>query len=77
MYVNNSLHPCAIQTEKINNADLIFVELRNHNNKVIVFLIYRPPGQSPETDNKLYDMIIKTCGNFETIVSYGQLSSSR
>ncbi len=43
-YVNNTLYPCAIQTEKINNVDLIFVELRNHNNKVIVYLIYRQPG---------------------------------
>ncbi len=68
MYVKNSLHPCAIQTEKINNIDLMFVELRNHNSNVIVCLIYRPAGQSPETDNKLFDIIIETCGNFETLV---------
>ncbi len=53
--------------KNINNVDLICVELRNHNTKVIVCLIYRPPGQSPETDNKLFDVIIETCGNFETI----------
>ncbi len=47
---------------------MIFVELRNHNNKVIVCLIYRPPGQFPETDNKLFDVIIETCGHFESIV---------
>ncbi len=67
MYIINSLYPCAIQTEKINNVDLIFVELRN-NNKAIFCLIYRPPGQSPKTDNKLFDVIIETCGHFETIV---------
>ncbi len=68
MYINNSLYPCEIQTEKINNVDLIFVELRNHNNKVIVCLIYRPPGQSPEADNKLFNVISEICGHFETIV---------
>ncbi len=68
MYINNSLYPCTIQTEKINNVDLIFVELRNHNNKVIVCLIYRPPGQSPKPDNKLFDVITEICGQFETLV---------
>ncbi len=43
-YVNNTLYPCALETEKINNVDLVFVQLRNHNNKVIVYLIYRQPG---------------------------------
>ncbi len=68
LYINNNLYPCAIQTEKINNGDLNFVELRSHNNKVIVCLIYRPPGQSPETDNKLFDVVTETCGHFETTV---------
>ncbi len=48
--------------------DLNFVELRSHNNKAIVNLICRPPGQSPETDNKLFDVVIETCGHFETIL---------
>ncbi len=68
MYVNNGLHPRAIQTEKINNVGLIIVELRNHNNKVIVCLICRPLGQSSERENKLFDVIIETCGIIETIV---------
>ncbi len=66
MYVNSSLYLCTIQTEKINNVDLIFVELSNHIYKIIVCLIYRPPA--PEKDNKLFDVIIQTCGHFETIV---------
>ncbi len=68
LYINNNLHPSAIQTEKINNVDLNFVKLRSHNNKVIVYLSYRPPSQSPETDNKLFDLVIETCDNFETIL---------
>ncbi len=68
LYIKNNPYPCAIQTEKINNVDLNSVELRSHNNKVIVYLIYRPPGQSFETDNKLFDVVIETCGHFETIV---------
>ncbi len=54
--------------KKINNVDLIFVELTNHNNEVIVSLIYQPPSQSPETDDKLFDVVTETCGHFETIV---------
>ncbi len=34
LYINNNLYACAIQTEKINNVDLNFVELKSHNNKV-------------------------------------------
>ncbi len=64
LYINNNLYPCAIQAEKINNIDLNSVELRSHNNKVIVCLIYRQPGQSPETDNKLFDAVSKTCCHF-------------
>ncbi len=67
MYINNSLYPCTIQTEQITKVDLISVELRNHNNKVTVCLIYRPPSQSPETDNKRSDVITETCGHFEAI----------
>ncbi len=65
LYINNNLYPCVIQTEKINNVDLNFVELRNHNNKVIVCLIYRPLDQFPETNNKLFDVVIEKCGHFE------------
>ncbi len=50
LYIHSRVYPCAIQTEIIKNVDLIFVELRNHNNKVIVSLIYRPPGQTSEID---------------------------
>ncbi len=64
LYINNNFYQCAIKTENINNVDLNFVELRSHNNKIIVCLIYRPPGQSPETDNKLFNIVIETCRYF-------------
>ncbi len=54
--------------EKNNNIYLILVEPRNHNKKVIVCLIYRPPGQSPETDNKVFDVVIEICCHFQAIV---------
>lgn len=42
------------------NVNLIFAELRNENDKLVLSLIYRPPGHSPEADIKLFDTHFKT-----------------
>ncbi len=39
-------------------------KIHKNRNKAIFCLMYRPPDQSPETDNKLFDVIIETCGHF-------------
>ena len=70
LYVHNSLQPIALKTEAVPNVDSLFVELKNKCNKskVTIGLVYRPPKQTVENDEKLFDLILETSHRNETLI---------
>ena len=70
LYVHNSLQPSLVKTEAVTNADTLFVEIRNKcgKSKVMIGLVYRPPGQPQENDHKLYDLMLETGHRCETVI---------
>ena len=68
LYVRNSLHPLLVKKEVISKVDVVFVEIRNNSSKLILGLIYRPPGQPTAKDNLLFDQVSEICCNFETVI---------
>uniref|UniRef100_A0A0P4VVU6 Reverse transcriptase domain-containing protein n=1 Tax=Scylla olivacea TaxID=85551 RepID=A0A0P4VVU6_SCYOL len=60
-YVKSNLHPRLLPTPTIANIDVTFIQLENKSRKITLGLIYRPPAQSPATDEKLYDLIADIC----------------
>ena len=64
LYVRASLHPVVIEKEPINNIDAIFLKVKDTSRNLILGLVYRPPGQSDDVDDKLYELISDiSCSN--------------
>ena len=57
LYVKTSLHPIVTQQDEVNNVDIVVVQIKNRSRKLNLGLIYRPPGQSVVTDDRLYELI--------------------
>ena len=70
LYVHNSLHPTALERESVPNVDTLFVDLKNKcgKSKVTIGLVYRPPKQTVENDEKLFDSILEASQRNETII---------
>ena len=69
LYIRKHLHPISIKKSLINNIDSIYIQLKNEaNEKIIIGIIYRPPAQSNDTDNKLYDQISDICCTHNTVL---------
>ena len=60
-YVKSNLQPRLLPNPIIANIDISFIQIGSKSRKMILGLVYRPPGQSPATDEKLYDQIADTC----------------
>ena len=54
-----SFNPTVWQTEKIDNVDVIFLQLKTRSKKIIIELIYRPSAHNNNSDRKLFDQIIE------------------
>ena len=50
-----------LQVPVITNIDATFIQIENKSHKITLGLVYRPPAQSPATDEKLYDQIADIC----------------
>ena len=70
LYVHNSLQPSLVKTDEVPNVNTLFVEVRSECGKtrLIIGLVYRPPGQPLENDNKLYDLMLETSNRCETVI---------
>ena len=67
-YVKASLNLTVLQTKKIDNVDVTFLQIETHSKKIIIRLIYRPPIHNINSDRKLYDQIIKVSNSFESVI---------
>ena len=67
-YVKASLNPTVLQTEKIDNIDVIFLQLKTRPKKIIFGLIYRPPAHNNNSDRKLFYQIIEVSNSFESVI---------
>ena len=57
-----------MQTEKIDNVDVIFLQLKTHSKKIIIELIYRRLAHNNNSDRKLFDQIIEVINSFESVI---------
>ena len=60
-----SLNPTVLQITKIDNVDVIYLQLRTCFMKIIVGLIYRPQTHNIK---KLFDQIIEISNSFESVI---------
>ena len=67
-YVKASLNLTVLQTKKIDNVDVTFLQIETHSKKIIIRLIYRPPIHNINSDRKVYDQIIKVSNSFESVI---------
>ena len=70
LYIHNSLEASLVKTETVTNVDILFVEIKNKcgKSKVMLGLVYRPPGQLLENDHKLYELMLETSHRCETVI---------
>ena len=70
LYVHNSFQPSLVKTEAVTNVDTLFIEIKNKcgKSKVVIGIVYRPPGQPLENDHKLFDLMIETSHRCETVI---------
>ena len=60
--------------KKIDNLNVIFLQLETHSKKIVIGLIYRPPTHNINSNRKLYDKIIKVNNSFESVI-FGDFKS--
>ena len=68
IYVKTNLHPFAKPVKKMNNIDVTFIQLNTKVRKLVIGVIYRPPRQIRETDDKLYEQIAEICSENDTLI---------
>ena len=68
LYVRTNLHPITKSTTKITNINASFTQLNLQSRKIVIGIIYRPPGQSVATDNELYEQLADICCENETVI---------
>ena len=74
IYVKTNLHPFAKPVKKVNNIDVSFIQLNSKVRKLVIGVIYRPPHQVRETDDKLYEQIAEICSEIDTLIVGFQFS---
>ena len=67
-YVKARLNPIVLQTEKIDNVDVTFLQFKTRSKKIIIGLIYRLPAHNNNIDRKLFDQIIEVSNSFESVI---------
>ena len=67
IYVKVSLNSMVLQTEKIDNVDVLILQLKTHLKKIVIGLIYRPSAHNSNSDRKIYDQIIEVSNSFESV----------
>ena len=67
IYVKVSLNSMVLQTEKIDNVDVLILQLKTHLKKIVIGLIYRPSTHNNNSDRKIYDQIIEVSNSFESV----------
>ena len=72
LYVKTSLHPIVTQQDEVNNVDIVVVQIKNRSWKLNLCLIYRPPGQSAVTDDRLYEQIAEISCYTDSVI-FGDL----
>ena len=68
LYVRSTLNPIAVKTETVTNVDQVYIEIKGKSNKVIIGLIYRPPGQHIEVDHALSESIFESSCRCEAVI---------
>ena len=68
LYIRSTLNPISVKTETFTNVDQVYIEIKGKSNKVIIGLIYRPPGQNIEVDHALSESIFETSCRCETVI---------
>ena len=68
LYVKPHLHPQVITKPQISNIDVKYVQILSGSEKLILVLVYRPPAQNPNVDNKLYEQILDICNHNDVII---------
>ena len=68
LYVHNNLQPVSMKTESIKNVDTVFIELKSKSSKVVIGVIYGPPGQLSVTDHALSNLISEISCRSESVI---------
>ena len=68
LYIRSTLNPLSVKTETVANVDQVYIEIKGKSNKVIIGLIYRPPGQHIEVDHALSESIFETSCRGESVI---------
>ena len=67
-----SVNLIVLQTEEIDNLDVMFLQLKTHLKEIVIRLIYRTPVHNISSDIKLFDQIIELNNSFESAI-FGNL----
>ena len=69
LYIKTSLNPVLLSKPLITNVDALFILLKNkYGMKLALSLVYRPPAQTIQTDNDLYDQIIEVSDAHDAVI---------
>ena len=68
-YIKTKLNPVVLSKPLIANVDALFIILKNkYGAKLALSLVYRPPAQSVQTDNDLYEQISEISDAYDAVV---------
>ena len=68
LYVKSCLKPHVISKHAIKNINAIYIQINQHARKIAVGLIYRPPVQTRDIDDQIYEQIAELCCQEDSIV---------
>ena len=69
LYIKTSLNPVLLSKPLITNVDALFILLKNkYGTKLALSLVYRPPAQTVQTDNDLYEQISEVCDIHDAVI---------
>ena len=73
LYAKSIPHPILVK-EAVNNVDKVLVQIQNCLRKLSLTLIYRLPGQSADTDDKLCEQIAEISCHSDSVF-FGSLET--
>ena len=59
VYVKNELYSCCRNDLEVEDIECVWLEIHNHNRKVLIGTFYRPPNSTPATLNSIENSIGK------------------
>lgn len=68
IYIKTNLQPTKLEKQNTNNVDKIYLQLKHDGRKIIIGLIYRPPGLNSTTDKTLFEEIAEISSTFDSII---------